>query len=685
MERAVSPNPLHSRSRIWYSLVAIVALAAPTHGQSRDYPPKFESCLEETYKTVGDTKLKLWIFHPDKTNENRPAIIFFFGGGWKKGSPAQFEQHCRYFASRGMTAITADYRVLERHGTHAKQCVADAKSAIRYLRENSKRLGIDPNRIVAAGGSAGGHLAACTGILRKFDEPEENHSISSVPNAMALFNPALVIEPMGTVSLPADTVKDISSRMGTTLRELSPAHHIRADLPPTIIFHGTGDTSVPFATAQKYTELAKELGNRCELESYPGASHGFFNYGRGGTPGDAYLRTTQKLDQFLSSIGYLEGPPDLNIPTSKHVHLRSHFDNARYTFSKTKKGRVAFIGGSITAMNGYRPMVAAYLTEKFPDTEFEFINAGISSTCSTTGAFRLQRDVLSKNPDLFFIEFAVNDDQDAAHAPRECARGMEGVLRQAIRSNPKIDMVVTHFINPPMLELLRQGQSPISQRQHERVAAHYGVSTNDLASEVAERISNGSLSWQVYGGTHPKPAGNRIAADQIIDLLETAWKNPLPDNYQPIERRPARLLDNGSYTRGRFLAMDRIVTDPGWSKKVPEWKEIPGQCRAEFREATMLTSESVGASATIEFRGTAAGAYVLAGPDAGSIDYSIDGREFKTVDLYHRFSKGLHYPRTVMFETDLADGDHTLTLRVSKESHQDSKGHSVRILSLVAN
>ena len=99
-------------------------------------------------------------------------------------------------------------------------------------------------------------------------------------------------------------------------------------------------------------------------------------------------------------------------------------------------------------MNGYRVMVSQDLQKRFPDTEFKFINAGISSTCSTTGAHRLARDVLAARPDLLFVEFAVNDDQDAAHADRECRRGMEGILRQAREADPTLDVVVTHFCEP---------------------------------------------------------------------------------------------------------------------------------------------------------------------------------------------------------------------------------------------
>ena len=136
-------------------LLLFLVLLAPTSlfAQSRVYPPTFEGARVETYKTVGDIDLKLWIFEPPqhKSSDKRPVAVFFFGGGWKSGNPGQFEQHCRYLASHGMVAMTADYRVRQRHQTLADKCVSDAKSAIRWIRQNAKRLGVDPDRVVAGG------------------------------------------------------------------------------------------------------------------------------------------------------------------------------------------------------------------------------------------------------------------------------------------------------------------------------------------------------------------------------------------------------------------------------------------------------------------------------------------------------------------------------------------------------
>jgi len=374
-------------------------------------------------------------------------------------------------------------------------------------------------------------------------------------------------------------------------------------------------------------------------------------------------------------------------PASPNVHFRSSLDNCRIQFEQNKKGHVAFIGGSITEMNGYRPMVCEILRRRFPETEFTFTDAGISSTCSTTGAFRLKRDVLSEGPlDLFFIEFAVNDDQDAAHARRECIRGMEGIVRQVRRHNPCADIVITYFVNPDMLETIQSGKTPISIDGHDAVARHYGVSTIHLAQEVADRIAAGTLTWQQFGGTHPAPTGNAICAGMIDQLMSVAWQDALPkDAAKSPHPMPAEPLDEQSYDRGRFIDPAQAEIGEGWKLHVPPWKELAGSCRGRFLEVPLLCAEKPGAELTLSFTGKAVGAYLLAGPDAGTVEASIDGGPFESIDLYHRFSRGLHYPRTVIFAADLQPGKHTLRLRISREQNPSSSDHAVRILQFAGN
>lgn len=277
----------------------LTAQEATNARAGRAYPPKMQGCRVETYKSVGDTKLNLYIFSPSAP-KNAPAIVFFFGGGWKSGTPQQFETQCRELAKRGMVAITADYRVESRHGVKPTQCLADARSALRWVRSHAEQLGIDPQRIAAGGGSAGGHLAACTAFISEFDEPSEDKTVSATPNALVLFNPALVLAPIEGFDAEGFGTRVPEERMGTKPINLSPAHHISRDGPPTIIFHGREDTTVPFASAEAFTARMKSLGNRCELHGFDGQKHGFFN-------GDEFKqKTLAEADIFLVSLGWLK-------------------------------------------------------------------------------------------------------------------------------------------------------------------------------------------------------------------------------------------------------------------------------------------------------------------------------------------------------------------------------------------
>ena len=370
-----------------------------------------------------------------------------------------------------------------------------------------------------------------------------------------------------------------------------------------------------------------------------------------------------------------------------NIHLRGQFQNARIRFGKEKKGHVAFIGGSITEMNGYRPMVTDILKRRFPQTQFTFTAAGISSTCSTTGAFRLDDHVLSKGPvDLFFIEFAVNDDQDAHHMRRECIRGMEGIVRHTRLHNPNADIVMTYFVNPEMLETWQSGRVPLSVDAHGEVAEYYKVTTINLAKEIADRITTGRLTWKQFGGTHPKPQGNEICASMIDRMMSKVWIQPLSPDARPVAHPlPADLLDRNSYWRGRLIALDQAEVIRDMAVQVPDWSNIKGNCRSRFVSDRLLCATMPGAEMTLDFSGTAIGAYVLAGPDAGTVEASVDDGPFRPFNLYHHYSRGLHYPRTVVFDADLKPGTHWLRLRISADRDECSAGHAMRVLHFVAN
>jgi hypothetical protein len=312
------------------------------------------------------------------------------------------------------------------------------------------------------------------------------------------------------------------------------------------------------------------------------------------------------------------------------------------------------------------------------------VDAGIGSTCSTTGAFRLMADVFAQGPvDLFFVEFAVNDDQDAAHTRAECIRGLEGIIRHARQINPNIDIVVTFFVNEGMLKTLQSGQTPLTIEAHETVAKHYEVSTINLAKEAAEEITAGKLTWKQYGGVHPAPYGNAIGARMIDELFSRAWAAPLAADAALKAYPNPEPIDPLSYSNGRFIDPKEAQIKSGWTLGVPDWKSLPGSKRPRFTSIPMLYATEPGAEATLSFEGTAIGAYIVAGPDAGIVEASIDEGPATSVNLFHHFSAGLHYPRTVMLGTDLKPGKHTLKLRVSPETK--SSGHAARIIQFGVN
>lgn len=300
-------------------LAPSVPLAAvddmPEPPTSWKYPPEMPGAREEVYRQIDDVKLKAYIFEPSghTVKDSRPVALFFFGGGWTGGTPGQFRPQCTYLAQRGMVAISFDYRVKSRHGVFPQECLRDAKAAVRWVRANAQRLGIDPNRIAVGGGSAGGHLAAAVALVPGFEDGD-HPEVSSMPDALILFNPAVVLSPVADHPdlMPSEKFADLRNRMNGRPGEIEPFRFVRAGLPPSIVIQGIVDQSVPYPTIKLFVEAMKAAGNRCELKAYAGQPHGFFNPGRGtGEPraeaSRYYYRTLREVDQFLVSLDYL--PP----------------------------------------------------------------------------------------------------------------------------------------------------------------------------------------------------------------------------------------------------------------------------------------------------------------------------------------------------------------------------------------
>lgn len=256
------------------------------------------------YKKLTDRELTLYVIRPEgaKADERRPAIVYFHGGGWVGGKPTQFETQARYFASRGLVTVLVEYRLLGK-GDKAPPtvCVQDAKSAMRWVRGHAAELGVDPDRIASAGGSAGGHLAAAVSTLPGLDDPQDDLAVSPKSNAMLLFNPVFNNGP-GQWGY---------ERVGERYKEFSPAHNITAETPPAIVFLGDKDKHIPVQVLNDFKAAMEKAGVRCEAHVYAGQEHGFFNHSSSDPAADYASQTTRAADLFLNSLGWVKGDPTI--------------------------------------------------------------------------------------------------------------------------------------------------------------------------------------------------------------------------------------------------------------------------------------------------------------------------------------------------------------------------------------
>lgn len=248
------------------------------------------------YKQTAQRRLHAHVFAPEGGDTPRPAIAFFHGGGWRDGRAWQFYPHCAWLKDRGMVGVCFEYRMTGHDKTGVIDCVRDARSAMRWLRAHAGDLGIDPDRIAAGGGSAGGHLALATAALGHFDDPADDTSVAPRPDALVVFNPCL-----------DTTGPEVAERFGLEDPEgLSVYHHAGETLPPTLILHGHLDDLVPITQVNDFAGRMRELNVDCSVASWPGRGHGWFNYRKGQAQQDTFWQTVRVMDRWLVERGWLE-------------------------------------------------------------------------------------------------------------------------------------------------------------------------------------------------------------------------------------------------------------------------------------------------------------------------------------------------------------------------------------------
>ncbi len=367
-----------------------------------------------------------------------------------------------------------------------------------------------------------------------------------------------------------------------------------------------------------------------------------------------------------------------------YFELRDGLANSRHTFERTHTGRVVFLGGSITAGGAWRQHTCDYLTKKFPGTKFEFINAGIGSLGSVPHAFRLERDVLAHGPvDLLFLEAAVNDTSNTAD-PAHMLRGIEGVVRHVRTVSPRTDIVQLHFVMPEHMADYNGGKVPASITEHEKVAVAYGNPSLNLSREVTDRINAREFSWERdFKNLHPSPFGHQLYANSVARLLNAAFAPPLAAAEKPHPLPPP--VDPASYSRGRFgdIRAARIIRGFALEKT---WRPADKKgTRAGFVDVPALVGTEPGAEFEFSFEGTGCGLFIAAGPDAGRVEFSIDGAPYRSIETYTRWSNSLHLPWAVMLDDNLKPGRHVAKVRIARDHDAKSTGTALRVFHLLLN
>ena len=374
------------------------------------------------------------------------------------------------------------------------------------------------------------------------------------------------------------------------------------------------------------------------------------------------------------------GADDRANPSREAVELRARkglpnfFAKARGTNPVT----VAYFGGSITAADGWRPQSLGWLRTRYSTARFNEVNAAIGGTGSDLGVFRLQRDVLSRKPDLVFVEFAVND---GGAAPAQIYRCMEGIVRQIWNADPATDICFVYTLHEGMTNDLAAGRFPRSASAMEHIADHYGIPSIHLALEAARRIrlgewifsapkpevpadaAKGTLARKAFAsdGCHPfAETGHRLYTEAIardfeqMESLGQAAPHALGEPFTP---------DN--HEHARMILLDQSFLSGGWGKLDPATNSLARNFSQ--RLPSLWQAGEAGATLTFSFHGKWACVYDLLGPDGGELEVAVDdrppvtARRFDAYCTYHRLGM-----LTLLFEP--APGDHRVTVRLTDKS-----------------
>ncbi len=420
---------------------------------------------------------------------------------------------------------------------------------------------------------------------------------------------------------------------------------------------------------------------------------------------------TDKNTAIPENAAVVENAQDTEVAwTFNDYVLRDGLGHAWTKFEAGGPARVVFMGGSVTTRQ-WREPVMDYLHKRFPKAEFDFVMAGIGGTDANLGAFRLPQDVLSRGSvDLFVLEFAVNGGG---------VRAMEGIVRQAKRTCPDIDTMILYFANVSHVTDAQKKQIPGIVADHEQVADHYMLPSLHLYKDVADRLDAKQAVWDDWftDVVHPNQAGCDVYSDDLIQFFERAWTLSASAANKAVDtddtdatttNANADVSTNATASDSNATVRETMAADVSTIAPLDEYcyeygHYVAPTAATELQAAAwhegwtadktcnyggpldVLEATEPNAEIHFAFNGSAVGAYLIVGFDAGMIEVRIDGGEPQKVDLYDHYCTMFHRPAHRIFADELARGPHTIQIRVLSDANEKSIGHAIRIVQWMVN
>ena len=340
--------------------------------------------------------------------------------------------------------------------------------------------------------------------------------------------------------------------------------------------------------------------------------------------------------------------------------------------SQGKPVTVAYLGGSITQAwpDGYAFQTTAWLKTRYPGVVFTEINAGIGGTGSDFGAYRLRQDVLTHQPDLLFVEFAVNDGGEG----HEVQAAMEGIVRRTRRElGERCDIAFIYTLAQSQLEDLQAERLPPASRLHEPVAEHYGLTSINVALDVARRLKAGELIWPDFAqdGCHPVASGHRLYCATLTEVLPRAFAVP-----------PAPLVLPAALTAQPWETCDLFPISAGTQFAGWAYRTLVNRGGWDCFDG-LFESDTVGSEAIFEFNGTGIGLFYQLGPESGDMLWAVDDEAWATARVFDEYADKFWRPSYRILAQGLPPGRHRLRIQIGPDQDSRSKGRWAKLAALM--